>query len=70
MTEGSDIGLHVFYTDNNNGKEGAVELVPFARIESHLVMEEGEIICEAVGKCNVQFRCKFYVKDAIRGCNF
>lgn len=48
MTEGGDIGFRVYC---KNKEEGTVELVPFDRIESHLVMEEGELICSSAGKC-------------------
>lgn len=48
MTEGGDIGFHVYSKDSNGNK---IELIPFARVESHLVMEEGEITCDQPGKC-------------------
>ena len=49
MTEGGDIGFRVYYKDS----EGVVEdLVSLSRIESHLVIEEGEIVCNRTGKCN------------------
>lgn len=49
MTEGGDIGFRVYYKDP---QEGVVDFIPLDRIESHLVTEEGEIICEKAGKCN------------------
>ena len=49
MTGGGDIGFRVYYKDS----EGVVEdLVSLSRIESHLVIEEGEIVCNRTGKCN------------------
>ena len=49
MTEGGDIGFRVYYKDS----EGVIDdLVPLSRIESHLVTEEGELICARTGKCN------------------
>lgn len=48
MTEGGDIGFRVYY---KSPEEGSEDLVPFSRIESHLVTEEGEIICTRTGKC-------------------
>ena len=48
MTEGGDIGFRVYH---KSAEEGIVDLVPLSRIESHLVMEEGEFICEDPGKC-------------------
>ena len=59
MTEGGDIGFRVYHvstaSQNSSSKEEIVELVPVSRIESHLVMEEGEIICDYVGKCELSF---------------
>lgn len=51
MTEGGDIGFRVYYKDP---KEGLVDLIPMYRIESHLNMEEGEILCENTGKCKTK----------------
>lgn len=52
MTEGGDIGFRVYHIANSiNSKEEIVEMVPISRIESHLVMEEGELVCEYIGKC-------------------
>jgi hypothetical protein len=48
MTEGGDIGFRVYY---KSAEEGTVDLVAFSRIESHLVTEEGELICTKPGKC-------------------
>lgn len=57
MTEGGDIGFRVYHVStaiqNNSSNEEIVELVPVSRIESHLVMEEGEIVCDYVGKCEL-----------------
>lgn len=51
MTEGGDIGFRIYHV--NGSKEDIVEVVPVSRIESHLVMEEGEIICDYIGKCEI-----------------
>ena len=48
MTEGGDIGFRVYF---KSAEEGPVDLVPLSRIESHLVTEEGELICVNPGKC-------------------
>lgn len=48
MTEGGDIGFRVYYKDP---VEGIDDLIPLDRIESHLVTEEGQIICGRPGKC-------------------
>lgn len=51
MTEGGDIGFKVYHVPENS--KDVIELVPISRIESHLVMEEGEIICDYIGKCKI-----------------
>ena len=52
MSEGGDIGFKVYrLITSNNPKEDVVEVVPLSRIESHLVMEEGEIVCDGIGIC-------------------
>ena len=51
MTEGGDIGFRIYHITNSSSKEEIVEMVPVSRIESHLVMEEGELVCECAGKC-------------------
>ena len=48
MSEGGDIGFRVYY---KNKEEGTADVVSFSRIESHLFMEEGELICSSTGKC-------------------
>jgi isopentenyl diphosphate isomerase/L-lactate dehydrogenase-like FMN-dependent dehydrogenase len=48
MTEGGDIGFKIYY---KSAEEGTVDLVSLSRIESHLVMEEGELTCTNPGKC-------------------
>ncbi|XP_046633901.1 SEC14-like protein 2 [Daphnia pulicaria] len=57
MTEGGDIGFRIYHV--NGSKEDIVEVVPVSRIESHLVMEEGEIICDYIGKYVVEFENSF-----------
>lgn len=60
MTEGGDIGFRVYFKDS----EGVIDdLVPLDRIESHLVTEEGEIICARTGKCIVAIRFLLYSCD-------
>ena len=43
MTDAGDIAFRVFTKD--------AELLPTNKVESHLVMEEGEICCESKGEC-------------------
>nr|CAH0109508.1 unnamed protein product [Daphnia galeata] len=52
MTEGGDIGFRVYF---KSAEEGPVDLVPLSRTESHLVTEEGELICVNPGKYVVVF---------------
>jgi len=49
MSEGGDIAFRVSFKGIDND---VVDLVPLERIESHLVMEEGQVLLEAVGICN------------------
>lgn len=58
MTEGGDIGFRVYY---KSPEEGSEDLVPFSRIESHLVTEEGEIICTRTGKYVIMFDNTFSI---------
>ncbi|EFX85375.1 hypothetical protein DAPPUDRAFT_314193 [Daphnia pulex] len=57
MTEGGDIGFRIYHVAGS--KQDIVEVVPVSRIESHLVMEEGEIICDYIGKYVVEFENSF-----------
>lgn len=52
MTEGGDIEFRIYHVTISE-KEEIIEVVPVSRIESHLVMEEGEIICDYTGKCEI-----------------
>ncbi len=49
MTEGGDIAYRVFH---KVGSE-VVDLIPSGKVESDLLMEKGQIICEDVGKCEL-----------------
>ena len=48
MTEGGDIGYRIYCKTD----QGVVDLVPLERVESHLFMEEGQLVCDRVGTCN------------------
>jgi hypothetical protein len=50
MTEGGDIGFRVYYKSSDKDTD---DLVPLSRIESHLIMEEGEFICANPGQCTI-----------------
>ncbi|KAI9561267.1 hypothetical protein GHT06_012223 [Daphnia sinensis] len=52
MTEGGDIGFRVYYVENEKDK---VDVVSSVRLDSHLMMEEGEIVCTRPALYVVQF---------------
>ena len=47
LTEDGDLGFRVFYV---NGDE-KVDIIPWSRVDSHLVAEEGRIACIESAKC-------------------
>lgn len=49
MTEGGDIGFRVYSKDS----KGHEDLFPPCRVDSHLVMEEGQVICNQPGNCKL-----------------
>ncbi|KAI9561273.1 hypothetical protein GHT06_012229 [Daphnia sinensis] len=51
MTEGGDIGFRVYSKDS----KGHNDLIPPCRVDSHLVMEEGQIICNQPGNYVFEF---------------
>ena len=55
MTEGGDISYRIYC---KNSADGLVDLVPLDRVESHLLIEEGQITCTIPGKCNDKFEIK------------
>ena len=59
MTEGGDIGFRIYYKDS----QGSIDLIPLARLDSHLVMEEGDILCESAGKCeSIRLNAMFIIR--------
>ncbi|KAK4004693.1 hypothetical protein OUZ56_006421 [Daphnia magna] len=52
MTEGGDISYRVYTKNNKNNSD---DLVPHCRVDSHLVMEEGQISCDQPGKYVFEF---------------
>jgi hypothetical protein len=48
MTEEGDIGFSVYYM-KENGEKGY--LVTQERIQSHTMMEEGQVVCFRAGTC-------------------
>ena len=53
MTEEGDIGFRLYYVENRGGEK--FDVVNSERIESHLMMEEGEIICTRPVLCKQIF---------------
>ena len=49
MTEEGDIGFSAYYVERNGEK---VDLMTNERIQSHLMMEEGELLCIHPVLCN------------------
>ena len=49
MTEGGDLAYRVYRKDPETGT--GEQIIPHSRVESNLYMEEGEIICDTIGKC-------------------
>ena len=49
MTEGMDIGFSVWYKKASDETEKI--LIPFARVNSHMVPEDGSILCSEPGIC-------------------
>ncbi|XP_059350802.1 SEC14-like protein 2 [Daphnia carinata] len=52
MTEEGDIGFRVYYLENEKDK---VDVINNVRVESHMIMEEGEIVCTRPALYVVQF---------------
>lgn len=50
MTEGGDIAYRVYWKSSDGD---IFDLVPFDRVDSHLIMEEGHLNCEQTGKCKI-----------------
>ena len=47
LSEGGDVGFGISRISSNE----IVELVPHGRVDSHLLIEEGQIVCDCIGKC-------------------
>lgn len=52
MSEGGDIAYRIYRKCPL--EEGVAELIPLHRVDSHLIMEQGEIACDAIGMCKFQ----------------
>jgi len=57
LTEDGDLGFRVFYV---NGDE-KVDIIPWSRVDSHLVAEEGRIACIESAKYIVEFDNSFSI---------
>ena len=49
MTEGMDIGFSVLYKKSSDDVKKTV--VPFSRLNSHMVPEDGSLLCSEPGIC-------------------
>ena len=58
MTEGGDIKFRVYY---KNSKGIINEFVSLSRVDSHLGMEEGQVMCEEIGKCKFKSSLYFHI---------
>ena len=47
ISEDGDVAFQVYYL---NGKE-KIEVIPWSRVDCHLLAEEGRIICTHTAKC-------------------
>ena len=54
LTEGGDVGFHVYF-HRYDQENDILDLVAPDRIPSHLVIEEGQIICDSPGKCKLAY---------------
>ena len=54
LTEGGDVGFHVYF-HRYDQENDILDLVAPDRIPSHLVIEEGQIICDSPGKCKIAY---------------
>jgi len=56
LSEGGDISYRVYC---KNSAEGLIDLVPLDRVDSHLMIEEGQITCSIPGKYVIEFDNSF-----------
>ena len=49
MTEGMDIGFSVLY--KKGASDSKQTIVPFSRVNSHMVPEDGSMFCSEPGIC-------------------
>jgi hypothetical protein len=47
MSDGGDIAFRI-YSKKNSG-----EIVPMNRVDSHILMEEGQVTCDEPGQCKL-----------------
>ncbi len=52
MTEDSDIGFSVYYVERNGER---VDIITNERVQSHLMREEGEVVCVRPVLCNLLY---------------
>lgn len=54
MTEDGDVGFQINCVKKDDGKE--VIVLPRARVDSHQMMEAGEIVCVYSGTCEGTYK--------------
>ena len=62
ITEDADISFGIYCPPTTNNDE-ELEVVPRTRVDSHLLMEEGEIYCSHLGTCKLRFLKNYYAID-------
>ena len=65
MTEDGDIGFRLYYVKTQSGEK--FDVMKNERVDSHLMMEEGEIVCSQhvlcmLPKTLIQFNCNKFKK--------
>jgi len=67
MTEEGDIGFSAYYVERNGEK---VDLMSNERIQSHLMMEEGELLCIRPVLCKLNRLCFRKIVNDSQICPF
>ena len=60
MTEGMDIGFSVLYKNKSDRSEKKT-IIPYSRLNSHMVPEDGSIFCSEPGICTLSSRRFLFV---------
>lgn len=60
MTVEGDIAFRIYFKHEETGL--VEDLIKSERVDSHLMMEEGLIVCELPGKCTYNFYSKTFLR--------